>query len=105
MIEAAAEPAPAFFRQPAGFSILFNATNGSFHEKSRVGATVLLFPTQCGSLDETQAGTSQIEFSEAKLTDAQKAAWLGKKDWGLSDPHDSGLNSDSAISSSSWRHT
>lgn len=64
--EVVTESAPALFRQPAVLSVLFTAANGSFHEKSRVGVTVLLFPTTC-LLAKTQAGTSQIEFSKANL--------------------------------------
>lgn len=68
MFEVAAEPAQALYRQPTGFSILINATNRSFHNKSRVGLTVLLFSTTC-SLAKTQVGTPQIEFPEGKLTE------------------------------------
>ena len=73
MFEVATKPALALCRQPSGLSILLNVANRSSHEKSQVGVMVLLFSTT-SSLAETHAGTSQIEFPEAKLTGALKAA-------------------------------
>lgn len=73
MFEVATKPVLILFRQPSGLSVLLNVANRSSHEKSQVQVTVLLFPTT-SSLAETHAGTSHVEFPEARLIDALKAA-------------------------------